>query len=197
MSSFEGTQHAPGGRYPARACGDDGVQGEDGVARLRIAQNLAQHLKTAPVPQALLGKRDEREFQRWLARAIRDWAESTPTGIFMVKAEADGGGVQPVEILGTGFWPDVAIGTAERPVALAVEVKCLTRRNRASHTSQPIGQALMYRELYEECLVVLVLVESIEKPVELPWGLARKLSGNNIELVVIDASDKPRVMSGV
>ena len=154
---------------------------------MTIARSLAEHLRAARLPEDLRGKRDERLFQIWLAGVIGAWAgaQSAP---LIVKAEAQGGGVRPVEILGTGFWPDIAIGTSNQPTKLAVEVKCLTRRNRASHTSQPIGQALMYREMYEECVVVLVLVEDIGRPVALPEGLSNKLLSDRIELVWIDAS---------
>ena len=46
----------------------------------------------------------------------------------------------------------------------------------------------MYREMYEECVVVLVLVEDIGRPVALPEGLSNKLLSDRIELVWIDAS---------
>ncbi|MPZ49891.1 MAG: hypothetical protein GEU75_11470 [Dehalococcoidia bacterium] len=150
-----------------------------------LAGAVVEQLKGTPVPDGLRDSRVEREYQLWIGGVIGEQVARLGNGL-VVRLEAERGGVRPVKLLGTSFWPDIAVYDQNEEPLLAIEVKCLTRRNLPSHVSQPIGQAFLYREMYHESIVALVLVEPLE-PLEFTEQLLERLSTDHIELVAIEA----------
>ncbi len=150
-----------------------------------IATGLARHLTRSDVPPDLFGVSDERCFQRWVAKRTEEWLKGRHRGGFWTKGEASGGGVAPVLAFGGGSWPDVTVGSEDWPTAVAIEVKCLKKRGLPNRIAHAVGQALMYREMYDRCLVVFAVIEDIA--VEIPRTLLARLSENGITVVVVRA----------
>jgi hypothetical protein len=161
---------------------DGGKFKGDGMSRY-LLKGLAGHLAGCSIPAELAASQNEADYQRWVTGRIREWLKGRHGGDFALKAEALGGGVRAVPMFGTTFWPDIAVGLADRPALLAVVVQCLTKKGLPSPVSSAIGQAVIYREQYELCLVVMVLLDDLA--IALPESLAGKLSKNDIELVRI------------
>ncbi len=148
-----------------------------------LAKDLAQHLASCPVPPDLIGSRKERDFQAWIGGRISAWLEDRLGEQLTVKVESSGGGVEPFRMMGTEFWPDIAIGSEGEPNLLAVEVKLVTSENRPGQISHAIGQAIIYRELYEQSLIAFVTLDTFD--LTPPKSLDDKLSEHGIETVQI------------
>ena len=158
-----------------------------------IATGLARHLARSAVPSGLLGVTDEKRFQRWVAERGEQWLNCRHRG-FWTKCEASGGGIAAVRAFGAGSWPDVAVGSEASPTALAVEVKCLRKRGLPNRVAHALGQAVMYRELYDASLVVFAVVEEVR--MEVPSTLLARLAENGIVVAVVRAWDAKGVDTG-
>ena len=104
-------------------------------------------------------------------------------GQFTLRLEEPRGGVQPVEMADTSFWPDMTVGSDAHSTLVAVEVKCLTQKGRPGQVASAIGQALIYRELYEHSLILMVDLDDLD--IAFPDSLAEKLADNDIDFVLI------------
>jgi len=155
------------------------------VEAMSIAKSIAALLTHPSLPEDLLSCYEERRFQIWIAERIEEWS-SQQNGNFIIKVEARGGGVESVRALGTTFWPDITIGSEQAPKALAVEVKCLSRSGLPNSFVTSIGQATMYRELYDECLVTLFVLGALD--VEVPSTVLSRLSAQGIQVCLIPVS---------
>jgi len=167
----------------------------DTVLGVDIATGLARHLTRSDVPPDLVGVSDERCFQRWVAKRAEEWLNRRHRGRFWTKGEASGGGIAPVRAFGAGSWPDVAIGSEDAPTGVAIEVKCLKKRGLPNRIAHALGQAIMYREVYQWCLVLFVVVEDVD--VSMPGTLLSRLSENGITVALVrafqGAGDRSRV----
>jgi len=150
-----------------------------------VASGLARHLERSTPHSKLLGTSDERPFQRWVADRSQEWLDKTYPHRYSTKCEASGGGIIPIRAFGAGSWPDVAIGSQASPTVLAVEVKCLKKRGLPNRFAQALGQALMYRQVYEGALVVYAVIEDV--PVKVPNELLNTLAHNGIVVTVVKA----------
>ncbi len=153
-----------------------------------VVGQLAVHLRQVVVPSNLLGSRREKDFQSWLAQEIREWlAAEHPSGGLSVTVEPSEGGVRPIRAFGTTFWPDVTLAAPDEETVLAIEVKCLTRKERPDQVATSLGQALLYRVLYDHCFVLMVDLDGLQ--VGPPSSLLDKLSDDSVEFIVISLPD--------
>ena len=124
---------------------------------MKIAQELAQHLRGCAVPESLIGTHAEKPFQLWAGDRTREWVSATGRRL-VVKVEQAGGGVPPIRLFGTSFWPDIAVESSTSQTALAIEVKCVTRSGLPDSFATSVGQSMIYRAQYAECLIALFVV---------------------------------------
>jgi hypothetical protein len=153
----------------------------------QIARALGDYLEANP-PTASVG-RDERAFQKWVYDQTTLWLKERGLSHLTVKGEASGGGVSPIRSFGAGSWPDVTVVSGDpsgsETQTIAIEVKCLKQRGLPNRIAQALGQAFVYRENYERCLVVLIL---LEKPrLVFPQTLLTRLSDNDIDIALVPA----------
>ena len=154
------------------------------MAGVSIAQELAGHLLTCRIPDHLIGEPSEKPFQVWTGQRVAEWLNQSALHAKAL-VELAGGGVRAVHVPPTSFWPDVAVLSDESSGLLAVEVKCLTRTGLPGSVATSIGQAFIYRERYDECLIVLFVVEPLS--VELPEGVLTRLASQNVHAATIPA----------
>ena len=160
---------------------------------MSLVDQVARHLETAWIEQPLLAGIVERDFQRWVTEKVSNWLERGPNTDLVVRGEASGGGVPYLRLLNTSFWPDICVGPSDSPTTLAVEVKSPKRRGLPGAVSHSIGQAMIYRLLYDQCLIVVIGMESIDT--SFPRELADELSGNDISVLMLSPKPCPEVGS--
>ncbi len=154
-----------------------------------LGSALSSFITMASVPSHLAGTRPEKGYQLWTADVVKAWLDQEQPGRFRVKVEQAGGGVFPVKMFNTSFWPDVSVETPDGERILAIEVKCLNRRDLPDLIAQALGQAVIYREEYPQSLVVFVLLEELQAP---PSALIERVAAYNIAFAVVDSTGVAR-----
>jgi hypothetical protein len=118
-----------------------------------LARVIAMELWEKAIPSEHSRSKQQKDHQRWIGLHLDAWLENTFPDRFRVRTEAVGGGVKPVRVLGTSFWPDISIESTEGDPLVAAEVKCLRRTALPNQMAQALGQALMYKQVYAQGLV--------------------------------------------
>lgn len=90
---------------------------------------------------------EEKQLQPYLETEISKLLESTFPGEYEIKMSVGGQDRPRVDLLGTNFWPDIAVSKNGESL-LAVEVK-LVRKSLATAVSATIGQCLIYKLKYK------------------------------------------------
>lgn len=124
----------------------------------------------------------ERNFQKWIAKELKAWHERVYPGRFVVRQELGEGGVFPIKTFGTSFWPDISVESTRGDKLVAVEVKCLKKTGLPASISQALGQALMYRQVYTQSLVVFVPLQALPLP---PPPFFENVAEHDVEVTIV------------
>lgn len=125
--------------------------------RARLHRSIAEWLRKAPfeAPRAL---EDEAAFtDRVLVGSLKAFLDRQPSRNFGILVGGHHTGIsRPVALLGTSFYPDLAIVHREERV-IAIEVKYLSEGpDRSNNLAKALGQAVAYRRGYELVGVLIV-----------------------------------------
>ena len=157
------------------------AEGEWPVANL--ARVIAMELwGKQPPPQHFQAPVSEKNFQIWVSEELETWLPAAYPDRFTVRAEPKGGKVFPIKTFGTSFWPDVSVESSRGDKLVAVELKCLKKIGLPNSISQALGQALMYRQVYIQSLVVFVPLESLPLP---PPPFFENVAEHDVEVTIV------------
>ena len=154
-----------------------------------LARAIAMWLWLKKVPPDTASKA-ERVLQEWVSDQIEEWVKKNHPDRFRIKCEPKTGGVEPIRAFETSFWPDISIESPDKDLLVAVEVKYLTPGSVPSQVSQALGQALVYRQIYQQSLVVLVPRLKLDTP---PPPFFENVAEHQIELTLLQVAGQSNV----
>ena len=147
-----------------------------------LARVIAVHLWSLRLPGELAETTEEKPFQQWIGRTVRQWLDDSYPSRFAVRIEAGEGGVEPIRAFQTSFWPDVSVESTDGDRLVAIEVKCLRGSGLPARLTQALGQALMCKQIYAQGLVALVPLRQLELP---PPPFFENVSEHGIEVAIV------------
>ncbi len=157
---------------------------------LPLTREVQRVIASAHLRPDLFNCRVERKFQLWLTDEIRKAIGHDFKVVGEARVGGMGGGVQPVRLWCCGSWPDITVGTADSPLQLAIELKCLWKRGLPNRVAHALGQALLYLERsvggYRNALVVFFVSEAIH--FRIPSELEARLANHEIAVSVVDTT---------
>jgi len=147
-----------------------------------LARAIATNLWSLRLPEELEAEKEERAFQEWVGKNIRECLTASYPSRFRVRIETGEGGVAPVRAFGTSFWPDVSVESTDGERLVAIEVKCLAQAGLPARITQALGQALMYKQIYAQSMVVFVPLRELKMP---PPPFFENVSDHGIEVAIV------------